>query len=70
MSERYEPAPGREGANSRRITRFGDLVQPYRHYVDVFVLPNALFEVHAFLEVIERAALSDCELVPGHKNPV
>src|SRR5262249_27660793 len=70
VSERYKTAPAGERTNSRRITRFRDLIQPDRHYVDVFVPPNAPFEVHAFLKIIERNAFSDCEPVTAHKNSV
>jgi hypothetical protein len=70
MSERYEAARAGEGAESGRVARFRDLIEPNRHYVDVFVLPNVPFEVHALPEVIERDAFSYCEIVVSHKIAV
>src|SRR5260370_32252785 len=70
MAECDEAAGSLESSDSRSITSFGDLIQPYRHNIDVVILPNAPFQVHAFLEVIERNAFSDCELVASHKRRV
>src|SRR5215813_2018592 len=70
VSEGNEAARSGERADSRRIAGFGDLVQPYRHYVDVVIPPNAPFKIHAFLEIFERDAFSYCKLITSHKNRV
>src|SRR5215471_2539413 len=70
MSECDQPARACECAQCRGVASLRDLVQPYRHYVDVFVPPHASFEVHALLEVIKGDAFSYCEFVVSHKIAV